>query len=117
MSDCNKCNANVKTVSDENEACISTGYRRVGVSVPVTVTPYAKAKGTTTTCCGDPIISPDVQPLNGDQNGSCSFSITQILCIEIPVSFGAETVVGDTYISCDDTDSDYNCDDCKKEEE
>ena len=44
------------------------------------------------TCCGAPVVKTGGQCM-GNQT-SCSFTITQSLCIEIPISFGAVIETG-----------------------
>lgn len=80
--------------------CPAVGYQRVGVCVPVTVTPFAQAGTTNTTCCGDPVISTGDTTCAGKKNGVCTFTLSQTICVEVPVSFGATANVGDTYVDC-----------------
>lgn len=68
------------------------------MSVPVTVTPYAKTGSTTTKCCGTPIVKTGATKGNGTVNGICNFSIGQNIIVAIPVAFGADATVGETYV-------------------
>lgn len=70
------------------------------ICVPVTVTPFAQAGITTTKCCGDPVVTPGREVCAGVKNGSCFLTITQDICVAVPVEFGAVATVGDSYINC-----------------
>lgn len=89
-----------KDVLLENETCPATGYQAASICVPVTVTPFAEAGITTTKCCGDPIVTPGLAPCPGVKNGACAFTISQNICVSVPIEFGAEAVVGDTFVEC-----------------
>lgn len=80
--------------------CPATGYQAVNVSVPVSITPFAKAGATMTRCCGTPIVKSGKSIGQGTKNGVCNFTIGQNIVVAIPVSFGAEAIVGDTYVDC-----------------
>lgn len=82
--------------------------------VPVTVTPFAETGATKTKCCGDPVITPGIDTCMGIKNGTCSFTISQDLCISVPVAFGAVASVGDTYVNCTDASEKDICNDCSK---
>lgn len=80
------------------EPCESTFFQEETVCVPVTVTPFANPGMATATCCGEPKVSMGGQ-CPGDRK-SCSFTITQKLCIEIPISFGAVIETGEAVVQC-----------------
>lgn len=84
----------------ENATCPSVGYQAVNVSVPVTITPFAQAGATATRCCGKPIVKAGKSIGQGVKNGICNFTIGQNIVVAIPVGFGADAVVGDTYVDC-----------------
>ena len=90
-----------------DEPCESVFYQKETVCVPVKVTPFAKPGTAKATCCGDPIVSTGNQCM-GNQT-SCSFTITQSLCIEIPISFGAVIETGSAVVKCG-TPSEEECD-------
>ena len=91
--------------------CEAVAYQRLAVCVPVTITPFANALPTTTFCCGDPIITPANGTCNGTRNGSCTFTITQNICVEVPVEFGATPEVGDPFVQCGVVNDD-ECSEC-----
>lgn len=78
--------------------CDSVFYQKETVCVPVKVTPYAKPGTAKATCCGDPIVKTG-SPCSGNPT-SCSFTITQNLCVEIPISFGAVVETGTATVQC-----------------
>lgn len=90
-----------------DEPCKSVFYQKETVCVPVKVTPFAKPGTAKATCCGEPIVRPGGQ-CTGNQT-SCSFTITQNLCIEIPISFDAVIETGAAVVQCG-TVSETDCD-------
>lgn len=101
---------NIDNILQDNETCPAVGYQAVNVNVPVTVKPYARTGSTTTRCCGAPIVKSGISVGQGTKNGVCNFSIGQNLVIAIPVAFGAEATVGDTYVECyEASDNEIDC--------
>lgn len=98
--------------SDENQTCPTVAYQLSSVCVPVTVTPFAKAGTTVTKCCTKPTVAAGKYTCNGVKNGQCVFTISQDICVEVPVEFGAVASVGDTYVSCNGASADEICPDC-----
>ena len=83
-------------VCGEVQSCQSVFYQTETVCVPVTVTPFATPGTATATCCGDPIIS--TEPTCPGMRSSCTFTITQRICIQVPISFGAVIETGDAAV-------------------
>ena len=81
-------------VLNESQTCPAVGYQSASICVPVTVTPFAQADITATKCCGDPVVTPGREVCGGVKNGSCFFTITQDICVAVPVEFGAVATVG-----------------------
>ena len=96
----------------EDQTCPAVGYQPVTVCVPVTITPYAKAEATTTFCCGNPIVTPGNETCEGTVNGSCTFTITQNICVAVPVDFGATASVGAPSVQCGSATSEDVCTNC-----
>lgn len=115
MSECINC-ANALTDPTDG-TCPAVGFQRVGVCVPVTVAPFAHAGDTVTKCCGDPKIVAGDDKCPGKKNGVCTFTISQTICVEVPVRFGAKATVGDTFVDCLDASADDICKNCKHEED
>lgn len=89
--------------------CENVFYQKETVCVPVTVTPFAKPGTATATCCGEPVVTSGATCTG--TNRSCRFTITQTLCIEIPISFGAVIETGDAVVQCGDiTTEECDCD-------
>ena len=83
------------------EKCDTKAQQSATVCVPVTITPFAKVGTICTECCGRPTISTKHEHCKGIENGSCKFTISQKIKVEIPVEFGANTTVGGTFVECD----------------
>ena len=100
-----------KEILDTPVTCPATGYQSTDVCVAVTVTPYAQVGTPVATCCGKPVITAG-RTCGGTKKGSCTFTMTQTLCVAVPVTFGATAVVDDPYVDCGDASSDDICTDC-----
>ena len=98
MSECPECREGMS--SPVNRTCPATGFQRVRVCVPVTVAPFATPMPTRTKCCGDPVVTSGDKACEGKKNGVCVFTISQSLCIEVPIEFGATATPGDTFVEC-----------------
>lgn len=81
--------------------CIVKAYQSATVCVPVTVTPFANVGTIKTECCGKPVVSHKDNNCEGMENGSCKFTISQKIKVEIPVEFGSNTSIGGTFVNCD----------------
>lgn len=91
-------------------SCPVVGYQRFTVCVPVTVTPFAHVGTPITNCCGEPIVTAgDVCPRNG---GVCRFTISQEICVAVPVEFGARAVAGTPSVQCGKASNKNICTDC-----
>ena len=91
-------------------ACNNVFYQSDLVSVPVKVVPFAKAGPCTTVCCGSPIITSGDACL-GEVGQVCEFTITQKICVKLPLHFGASVTIDRTKIQCGGV-SETECD-CK----
>lgn len=86
----------------KKDTCPVVGYQSVSVCVPVDVKPFAHTGKTRVICCCDPIVTMDDSHSHcaGKKDGTCHFTINQMLCIEVPITFGATIDVGDTFVDC-----------------
>jgi hypothetical protein len=102
------------SVFDETQpqTCPAVGYQSASICVPVTVTPFAQAQPTVTKCCGSPTVTAGLTPCTGTKNGTCLFTISQDVCVSVPVAFGASAVVGDAYVTCNGASADDICTAC-----
>lgn len=80
-------------------ACNNVFYQTDLVSVPVKVVPYAKAGPCTTVCCGSPVVTPGDACL-GEVGQMCEFTITQKICVKLPLHFGASVCVDRAKVQC-----------------
>lgn len=96
----------------ENQTCPAVGYQTAGICVPVTVTPFAQTGATLTKCCGEPVISSGNAVCSGVRNGACAFTISQNICVAVPVQFGATATVGDMYVNCGGATAEDVCTNC-----
>ncbi|MGN0462493.1 MAG: hypothetical protein ACI4HZ_08625 [Ruminococcus sp.] len=118
MPECTNCTGEVKTplTEEQDETCPAKGFQQVSICVPVTVTPFAHAGKTVTKCCGDAKVVPGDKPCPGKKNGTCTFTISQTICVEVPVDFGARATVGDTFVECLGASDDDICKNCNDKE-
>lgn len=96
------------------QTCRAIGYQAASLCVPVTVTPFAIAGDPIVSCCGSPIVTPGTGPCGGTINGSCVFTISQNICVSVPVEFGANTEVGDLVVQCGIASAEDICTDCRR---
>lgn len=78
--------------------CETTVSQFADICVPITIKPFAYVGESTTTCCGDPTI--DYGECPGEICGSCTFTVSQTICVELPVSFGATAESGEPSVDC-----------------
>ena len=100
------------SVLNETQTCPAVGYQSASICVPVTVTPFAQTGVTTTKCCGNPVVTPGRDICGGVRNGSCFFTITQDICVSVPVECGAVAAVGDSFVNCTGVSDTDICTDC-----
>lgn len=86
----------------EIRTCPTVSTHDSTVSVPVRIVPFANPGTVVVQCCGDPVITPGATPA-GTVNGSCPFTVSQTMRIDIPMVFGASVLIGDTYVECGGT--------------
>ena len=82
------------------------------VCVPVTVSTFAKTGASVTKCCGNAVVTPGRAVCDGIKNGTCVFTISQNICVAVPVEFGATAEVGEAYINCNGATAEDICTDC-----
>ncbi len=101
----------------EDQTCPAVGYQSASICVPVTIKPFAKTGTTFTKCCGTPVVMSGSEKCEGQVNGTCVFTISQDICVAVPVEFGAVASVGDTYVNCNGASANDICTECKQPEE
>lgn len=105
-----------KSCSEEQDSrsCTTVASQNATVTVPVIVKPNVKTGDINTFCCGEPKITPSPYTVicSNQQVKSCSFIITQNICIEIPIEFSAEASAACPRIECGEVENngckDYN---------
>ena len=99
------------------DTCPAVGQQKVNVGVPVTVTPFAHTFAPMIKCCGEPVVTAGDGAGIGSKYGTCKFTISQTLAVVVPVEFGAEAYVGDTFVHCLGAcaeDNHHKCNECDK---
>ena len=66
----------------------------------MTVTPLVNVGVTTTYCCGAPTVTPGAVACPGTIGGSCTFTISQRVCVAVPITFGAIADTGEASVAC-----------------
>lgn len=95
--------------------CPAMGYQKSTVCVPVTVTPFAHVGTPVVSCCGAPVVTEgDVCSRSG---GICHFTISQELCVAVPVEFGARAVAGTPSVQCGEVSNQNICANCAPADE
>lgn len=81
--------------------CTKITTQCADVSLPIKIKPYAVVGNIETECFGKPIVSlRSFQGMSCCNGGECEITITQSICIKIPVEYGAITDVGSTTVHC-----------------
>lgn len=83
-----------------SEGCTQTVFQQQTVCVPVTVRPFAIAGKATTVCCDDPVITNGTAVCTPPGTGECTFTVKQTICVEIPITFGADVRTGNVSTVC-----------------
>ena len=71
-------------------------------------------QSSTTKCRGDPVGTLERDVCGGVKNDFCFFTITQDICVAVPVEFGAVATMGDSYVNCNGASVQDICTDCGK---
>lgn len=94
------------------EVCPATAFVPVSVCSPVTVTPFTNVLPTKTFCCGPPKVINGSTPCGGIENGSVNFTITQDICVRVPIEIGATSEVGNPFVNPGGATVEDICTDC-----
>lgn len=92
--------------------CERIGYQRMSVRVPITVTPNVRIGRVMTRCLGAPTVTPGFTcaPCRAK---CCTFTMTQQLCVETPVIFGARAHAGEHCVECIAVSAENICEECE----
>jgi hypothetical protein len=103
------------------EDCRVTAFQEMDVCVPITIEPFVKLGEAQVECIEEPCLIPT--PCHTwNKNGTCRFTLSQKICVMVPIEFKANTSSGNISVICGDT-SDEDCpshecdDDCGCEDQ
>lgn len=82
--------------------CTNVSTQYADMSVPVRLKPYAIVGEVETECCGDAVIT-QRQCQGSVCPCGCEMTITQAVCIHIPIEYGTNAEIGDTVVVCKKT--------------
>ena len=82
------------------ESCSVTGKQNVEICLPVTVKPFAIVGKIITRCCEEVQVTQGINICEESMVDECNFTISQKICVEVPVEFGADVKTGETHIKC-----------------
>ncbi len=92
--------------------CPVSATHETTACLPVTISPFAEPGPICIENCGAPIINCGGEPCCGTPNGKFEFTISQKMQINIPIVFGADIMVGETYVKNGQTTGCINGDCC-----
>jgi len=102
MSVCTDCDNNIsKTITalqNEEGLCETTIHEEVCVQATVTITPTVTSGSSTSFCLGNPIIG----SCPGTLRENCVFTVSQNICVQIPLSFSATAEAVPNGIVCNE---------------
>ncbi len=78
--------------------CLSCVNSSSTACVPIKICPFADTETISIECCGSPVIRESCDDCRGTINGRNEFTVSQNIMVSIPIVFGADVVVGDTYV-------------------
>ena len=79
-------------------SCSKVGTQCVEIAAPMTLEPTATMGAVTVTCQG----SPEVTCVTNEDGTSCTVTMTQQVCVSVPVSYGVTLTAGKPTIACAD---------------
>lgn len=83
------------------EACPAYASHEATAYMPVSIDVFAEHGTPTVDCCGAPEVTFGDVPCGSD--GICEFTVSQRIKICIPMAFGADVTVGNSYVLSDAT--------------
>lgn len=94
----------IRSCQTEETSCPVSGCNKVStqcvdVSAPVVLSPTATLGSPTITCQG----SPTTTCVTSSDRTYCTVTLTQQVCVSIPVCYGVNMATGDATISCADS--------------
>lgn len=90
------------------EKCEKTGVQCVDIAAPLTVEPTAVMGTVAVSCQGSPSVCCVTEP----DGRSCTVTVTQQVCVSVPLRYGVTVTAKDPTITC--AGSEYgDCRDCR----
>ena len=86
--------------------CNKTGTQCVDIAAPFTLTPTAAVGAVSITCQG----SPSVTCVSDACGSSCTVTMTQQVCVSVPIRYGVSLTSGEPKITC--ADGSWGCGCC-----
>lgn len=91
----------IRPYQGEEKGCSQNGCNKVGtqavdVTAPLTLTPVAVAGAATITCQG----APSVVCMTDDEGTSCTVTVTQRICVAVPIRYSVVVTPDDPTIAC-----------------
>ena len=78
--------------------CNKTGTQCVDIAAPFTLTPTAAVGAVSITCQG----SPSITCVSDACGSSCTVTMTQQVCVSVPIRYGVSLTTGEPTITCAD---------------
>lgn len=99
---CENSNASMTSVTiqqeDQQAQCFTNVHETVCVQAQVTITPRVVAGQSQSFCVGNPMIG--ACPGTPSPTGTCTFAVSQNICVQIPLTFFANATAVPTGIVC-----------------
>ena len=96
---------------NNQRVCPAVGSQEVNICLPVMISPFSVAGPAKIECCGAPVIDHSGRGCCGKAGATCQFTISQKIKVDVPVEFGANVKVGETFVDCGKTDVGCGCKD------
>ncbi|MEB8647503.1 hypothetical protein P4388_24985 [Bacillus thuringiensis] len=101
---------NSKQQQSNDSACTPNVSAEVCVEADITIIPTVEAGKPVVHCVGIPSFEAcSEMGFTPSDSGNCNFTVSQVLCINIPISFGAETIAVPGKIACGNAFNGPNC--------
>ena len=78
--------------------CSKTGTQCVDIAAPLVLTPSAAVGTVSVTCQG----SPSIACVTEEDGSCCTVTMTQQICVSVPVRYGVTIATGEPTIACAD---------------
>ena len=79
------------------DECVKMGYQYANVSSPIQLKPNIKIGDIDVECCNEPV----VECCDCKCDSKCEITITQKVCIKIPICYEIDACVGESVIDCE----------------